>query len=185
MHVVFPFIWDNPKGWTIEPRRMADGIERVHGRQVSRPQQPSHIGHRPHRSGRRKRDNRKLEEITMDDPHTIDRNETHDMISSEKVDGTAVYGHDGEQIGSVHHLMIGKRDGKVRHAVVSYGGFLGIGEDFFPLPWDELTYDERRGGYVVSRNADQLKAGPRYRRDEEPTWDSAYDNQVMSFFGSR
>ena len=83
---------------------------------------------------------------------TLDRTETHDMISSEKVDGTAVYGRDGDKLGTVHHLMIGKRDGKVRHAVVSYGGFLGMGEDYFPLPWDELTYDEKQGGYRVDRS---------------------------------
>ena len=121
----------------------------------------------------------------MDKTQSIERNETHDSISSEKVDGTAVYGRDGEQVGSVHHVMIGKRDGKVRHAVVSYGGFLGIGEDYFPLPWSELTYDERRGGYVVDRDVDQLKNGPRYRRDQEPSWDASYDEQLTSYYGTR
>ena len=67
----------------------------------------------------------------MNNTQTTDRTENNETISSDKVDGTAVYGRDGDQIGSVHHLMIGKRDGKVRHAVVSYGGFLGIGEDYF------------------------------------------------------
>ncbi|AJP71256.1 PRC-barrel domain-containing protein [Sphingomonas hengshuiensis] len=120
----------------------------------------------------------------MENTQTIDRNETRETISSEKVDGTAVYGRDGEQIGSVHHLMIGKRDGKVRHAVVSYGGFLGMGEDYFPLPWNELTYDESRGGYVVNRDVAQLKEGPRYRRDEEPSWDRAYESQLTGYYGA-
>lgn len=119
----------------------------------------------------------------MDDMQTMNRDETQDMISSDKVDGTAVYGRDGERIGSVHHLMIGKRDGKVRHAVVSYGGFLGMGEDYFPLPWNELTYDEERGGYVVNRDADQLRDGPRYSRGQEPRWDRSYDDQVTGYYG--
>lgn len=119
----------------------------------------------------------------MENTQTID-NETHDMISSEKVDGTAVYGRNGDQIGSVHHLMIGKRDGKVRHAVVSYGGFLGMGEDYFPLPWNELNYDESQGGYVVDRDLEQLKQGPRYRRDQEPNWDRSYDARLTSYYGA-
>lgn len=118
----------------------------------------------------------------MNDAQTMERNETNDMISSAKVDGTAVYGRDGTQIGSVHHLMIGKRDGKVRHAVISYGGFLGMGEDYFPLPWGELAYDERRGGYAVSRDVEQLKNGPRYSRNQEPTWDRAYEDQLTGHF---
>lgn len=121
----------------------------------------------------------------MENTQTNERTETHDSISSEKVDGTAVYGRDGDQIGSVHHLMIGKRDGQVRHAVVSYGGFLGMGEDYFPLPWSELTYDERRGGYVVDRDVAQLKDGPRYQRDQEPSWDRSYDDQLTGYYGAR
>ena len=121
----------------------------------------------------------------MNDTQTLDRNETQETISSAKVDGTAVYGRDGDRIGSVHHLMIGKRDGKVRHAVVSYGGFLGMGEDYFPLPWNELTYDEGRGGYVVERDAEQLKNGPRYKRDQEPSWDRSYDAKLTSYYGAR
>lgn len=120
----------------------------------------------------------------MENPQTLDRNETQDMISSEKVDGTAVYGRDGDQIGSVHHLMIGKRDGTVRHAVVSYGGFLGMGEDYFPLPWNELTYDESRGGYTINRDVSQLKDGPRYRRDQEPSWDRSYQDQLTGYYGT-
>ncbi|KTF67613.1 PRC-barrel domain-containing protein [Sphingomonas sp. HT-1] len=118
----------------------------------------------------------------MADNNTLDRNETQDMISSAKVEGTAVYGRDGEKIGSIHHLMLGKRDGKVRHAVVSYGGFLGMGEDYFPLPWNELTYDEERSGYVVQRDADQLRGGPHYARDHEPVWDRAYEAQVTGYY---
>lgn len=116
---------------------------------------------------------------------TIERDETHDLISSEKVDGTAVYGRDGDRVGSVHHLMIGKRDGKVRHAIVSYGGFLGIGDDYFPLPWDALSYDESRGGYVVDQGADTLRNGPRYRRDENPGWGRSYDEQIASYYSGR
>lgn len=113
------------------------------------------------------------------------RNETSDLISSEKVDGTAVYDRNGEKIGSVHHLMIGKRDGKVRYAVVSFGGFLGMGENYHPLPWDMLTYGIDHDGYIVDIDKDRLKDAPSHRLDQEPTYDRAYDDRVTSYYSQR
>ena len=58
----------------------------------------------------------------------------HNIISSNRVEGTAVYGGNRQQIGSIDHLMIEKVSGKVAYAVISFGGFLGIGEGHHPLP---------------------------------------------------
>ena len=67
---------------------------------------------------------------------TIDsRKETVSLIGSDKVQGTSVYGADDKRIGSVQRVMLDKIGGKVAYAVVSFGGFLGIGEDYYPLPW--------------------------------------------------
>ena len=63
---------------------------------------------------------------------------THSLIGSDKVDGTAVYGPDQEKIGSIERVMIDKISGKVAYAVLSFGGFLGIGEDYYPVPWPTL-----------------------------------------------
>jgi hypothetical protein len=87
----------------------------------------------------------------MDDVRTataahLEADETHRLISSEKVDGTAVYDRRGERLGSVHHLMLDKYTGQVSYAVMSFGGFLGIGESYHPLPWKVLNYDIRLGG---------------------------------------
>jgi hypothetical protein len=70
-----------------------------------------------------------------------DRRETVSLIGSDKVEGTAEYGADDQKIGSVQRVMIDKIGGKVSYAVVSFGGFLGIGEDYYPLPWPSLKYD--------------------------------------------
>ena len=67
--------------------------------------------------------------------------ETHSLIGSDKVDGTAVYGADQQKIGSVERVMIDKLSGKVAYAVISYGGFLGMGEELYPTPWSNLKYD--------------------------------------------
>ena len=69
--------------------------------------------------------------------------ETDRLISSDKAVGTAVYNRQGEHIGSVYNLMIDKYSGQVAYAVMSFGGFLGMGESYHPLPWKTLTYDTR------------------------------------------
>jgi sporulation protein YlmC with PRC-barrel domain len=70
---------------------------------------------------------------------------TAELISSEKVEGTAVYDRKGDKIGSVHHLMINKYTGQVAYAVVSFGGFLGIGAEYYPIPWRLLDYEALAG----------------------------------------
>lgn len=70
--------------------------------------------------------------------NTTDR-ETASLIGSDKVEGTAVYGADEQKIGSIQRVMIDKVSGKVAYAVTSFGGFLGIGEDYYPIPWPTLN----------------------------------------------
>jgi sporulation protein YlmC with PRC-barrel domain len=77
--------------------------------------------------------------------------ETSNLIGSE---GTTVYGADRKEIGSVERVMIDKRSGQVQYAVLSFGGFLGIGDDYYPLPWQSLTYDESLGGSLTLRKTD-------------------------------
>src|ERR1700719_3878247 len=99
---------------------------------------------------------------------TVDnRRETASLIGSDKVEGTAVYGPDNQKIGSVQRVMIDKISGKVAYAVISFGGFLGMGEDYYPVPWDNLKYDTNLGGYRVGVTEDQLKGAPKYNRNTE------------------
>ena len=64
--------------------------------------------------------------------------------------------------------MLEKRSGNIAYAVMSFGGFLGIGERYHLLPWVTLKYDTRQGGYVVGLTIDQLKEAPTYAADELP-----------------
>jgi PRC-barrel domain len=84
---------------------------------------------------------------------SVDTRETTSLISSDKVDGTAVYGSDEQKIGSIEHLMIDKIRGKVAYAVLTFGGFMGFGEDFYPIPWSTLEYDTNLGGYRLDGQA--------------------------------
>jgi len=109
--------------------------------------------------------------------------ETSRLISSTKVEGTKVYGPDGEHMGSVDCFVVDKISGKVPYAVMSFGGFLGIGERYHPLPWAALKYDTGVGGYVVNITRDQLEAGPTFARDEEPWSDPDYGRNLHSHYG--
>ena len=93
-----------------------------------------------------------------------------ESIRSSRVTGTAVYGADREKIGSVEDLVIGKRDGQVRYAILGVGGFLGMGEDHHTLPWNQLDYDTDLGGYKVTVTKDQLMNAPTNARGTEPDY---------------
>ena len=111
--------------------------------------------------------------------------ETGQLISAGKVKGTLVYNTAGDDLGSIHDLMIGKRSGRVAYAVMSFGGFLGIGEKFHPLPWHVLTYDEDKGGYNIGGlTAEQLRDAPHYSRDELSDFDDrAEGERVSNYYG--
>jgi hypothetical protein len=104
------------------------------------------------------------------DGTTVATSETVNLISSDKVVGTAVYNRRGESLGSVYGLMLNKVSGQVAYAIMSFGGFLGIGESYHPLPWRVLTYDTRLNGYVVDIDRNRLEAAPHYAKAADPQW---------------
>jgi sporulation protein YlmC with PRC-barrel domain len=107
-----------------------------------------------------------------------------DAIEASRVNGTRVYNTDGDNLGHIYDVVIGKRDGRVRYAIMSFGGFLGIGEEYHPLPWEVLKYDERQGGYVVGITIDQLKAAPHFGSANRPDWvDPDYGRRINDYYG--
>ena len=111
--------------------------------------------------------------------------ETDKLIASNKVEGTAVCNRQGERLGTVYNFMVGKRSGQVAYAVMSFGGFLGMGESYHPLPWNALTYDTSKGGYVVDLDKDRLSNAPSYRSGEDPfSSDPTYGRRVRDYWGS-
>ena len=109
----------------------------------------------------------------------------HELISSRRVEGTPVHNPQGERLGHVHSVMIGKKNGKVAYAVLSFGGFLGMREHVHPVPWEFLTYDTDLDGYVVNLTREQLKDAPAMRLDEtDRPQGEAYDEQVSQYYGT-
>jgi hypothetical protein len=109
--------------------------------------------------------------------------ELGNLIGSDKVEGTAVYGADSKGIGSIG--MIDKLSGKVSYAVLSFGGFLGIGDEYYPaLAIPQARHSARRLSF--ERGVRQIKAAPRYADDSAWNWsDTAKVRSVTTIMASR
>lgn len=122
---------------------------------------------------------------TAGQPGDVARAETAALISSDKVEGTSVYDRAGNNLGTIHSVMIGKQDGKVAYAVLSFGGFLGVGQTYFPIPWSKLSYDERHDGYVTDVTEAQLSNAPTYGSAESNSWsDNSWRGAVDTHYRS-
>lgn len=108
--------------------------------------------------------------------------ETTRLIASNKVEGTAVYNSERERLGTIYNFMVDKRSGRVEYAVLQFGGFLGIGSDYYPLPWEVLRYDESQGGYLVGLDKAVLDKAPRYASGSEPAFDRTYGRDVYDYY---
>ena len=97
-----------------------------------------------------------MDEYSIIDSDLVLKSETSRLIASSKVEGTAVYNSRGNSLGSIYDVMIDKRSGKVSYAVMSFGGFFGIGQHYHALPWESLQYDWHEGGYVVNAETEGL-----------------------------
>lgn len=104
----------------------------------------------------------------------------HQLISSEDVEGTNVYDMKRSKIGDIDHLMIDKISGRVTYAVMSFGGFIGLGHSHYPIPWAALKYDPKLGGYVTGITEQQLQDAPAFSDD---SWaDRAWETQTYNHY---
>src|SRR5918995_2441689 len=101
------------------------------------------------------------------------------LIESDRVEGTAVYDPQGKHLGSIKRLMIEKIGGKVAYAVMSFGGFLGMGEDEHTIPWNKLDYDTSLGGYRTDITEEQLRGAPAFSRDRDYDWSDRQREQDL------
>ncbi|MGY3452473.1 hypothetical protein ACVILH_004815 [Bradyrhizobium sp. USDA 4353] len=123
---------------------------------------------------------------SMLDTSMLDRREYGNLIGSDKVEGTAVFGADDNKIGTIERVMIDKLSGRVSYAVLAFGGFLGLGNEHYPLPWQSLKYDTRLGGYVTGVTEEQLRGAPKYSDEREWDWgDLATGRKIDDYYGVR
>lgn len=109
---------------------------------------------------------------------------THQLVSSARVEGTPVFSPGGDKLGAIHSVMIHKTTGQVAYAVLRFGGIFGIGGHVHPLPWDKLAYDPQRQGYVTNITRQQIQDAPRLNLDEG---DRLQENEMpmYSYWDSR
>lgn len=124
-------------------------------------------------------DRTRLDTATPSKVGDVARSETITLIAADKVEGTAVYDTGGNKLGSIDTLMIDKRSGRVAYAVLSAGGFLGMGQSHYPLPWEQMRYDTHQDGYVVAVTEAQLKTAPHADSAESMNWaDTAWTGRI-------
>lgn len=109
---------------------------------------------------------------------------SHDLIASDRVEGTAVRRPNGDKIGHIERLMIDKISGKVSYAILSFGGFLGMGASLLPLPWARLTYNRDNEAYQIDISDDELKRAPSFLADKEFDWgDRSQEEDLHRYYG--
>lgn len=116
-------------------------------------------------------------------PDTLESFGTRDLIASDRVEGTVVYNSAGERLGTVQRFMVDKNSGKAHYAVMQFRGIMGLGSDYYPIPWEMLVYQPNQGGYVVDITKEQLGCAPHYLVTATPEYNRDYNERIRSHYG--
>lgn len=112
-------------------------------------------------------------------------NETSALIASDRVEGTAVRRPNGDSLGRIERLMIEKRSGRVAYAVMSFGGFLGLGEGYYTVPWGALRFNSELDAYEIDVSEDQLRNAPqRTAQGQDPSFDRTWEEHVHRYYNA-
>jgi sporulation protein YlmC with PRC-barrel domain len=106
-------------------------------------------------------------------------------ILASKVKGTAVYNDAGDKIGTVEDVVLDKQSNQIMFAALGFGGILGVGEKYYPVPWSMLDYNEDKGGYVVPLNKESIQNAPAYDLKDLTKHDGSLGNireQTYSYY---
>ena len=111
--------------------------------------------------------------------------DSHELISAPGFEGTPIVIERGEKLGTLHSLMIHKKTGQVVYAILSFGGFLGIGSRVHPIPWEKLSYDLGMHVYRVSLTREQLQNAPTLHLDQaDRPSDRSSDERLYDYYGA-
>jgi sporulation protein YlmC with PRC-barrel domain len=104
------------------------------------------------------------------------------LVPAHKVRGTAVFGRDGDRLGTVDELILDKGTGEVTFVILTSGGFLALGQSYHPIPWSVFRYDAKHDRYTVAVDKRLLDGAPSYRSDSTPIFDAAYGKRVTDYY---
>lgn len=107
----------------------------------------------------------------------------HPLIPADRVNGTDVYNAAGEKLGRIEDVAIDKVSGEVAYAILSFGGFLGLGSRYHPVPWRLLKYDVEKRGYVIPLDKEKLEDAPSIDEAELSGWnDGASRDAIYGYY---
>ncbi|HEX3574239.1 MAG TPA: PRC-barrel domain-containing protein [Rhodopila sp.] len=111
-------------------------------------------------------------------------NTSGSLIAAHQVQGASVYNTALEKLGTLEDIMIDKASGRIAYAILSFGGFLGIGDRYYPLPWEKLAYNTEIGGYIADVDRETLEGAPSYSDTATASWhDEAWGRDVYAHYG--
>lgn len=106
------------------------------------------------------------------------------VLSASTLNGDEVYNAKGEKLGSVKEIMLDVRNGKVCYAVISFGGFLGMGEKLFAVPWSSMVVDTEEQRFVFDVDPERLKSAPGFDKDNWPNMaDPTWAKTIHTYYG--
>lgn len=106
-----------------------------------------------------------------------------ELIAADKVSGVSVFDRHREKLGSIKDIYIDKRTGHTEFASMAFGGVLGMGAKYYPLPWNALNYDTDLNGFVIDLDKDALQGGPSYAEDRLSGQDYGWREEVRGYYG--
>jgi sporulation protein YlmC with PRC-barrel domain len=113
------------------------------------------------------------------------RKPTHPLIPADRVNGTEVYSKAGEKLGKIEDVAIEKISGEVAYAILSFGGLLGLGAKYHPVPWRLLKYDTDKRAYTIPLDRAALEKAPMFDESELSGWsDAASRDSIYDYYAS-
>ena len=107
-----------------------------------------------------------------------------ELMGADTLSGNDVYNQKDEDLGDIKEIMLDVRNGRISYAVLSYGGFLGMGDKLFAVPWGALTLDTQNKRFVLNVDKDKLESAPGFDKDDWPNMaDPAWARDVHAFYG--
>ena len=104
-------------------------------------------------------------------------------VKASSIIGTSVVSRKGDSLGDIKEVVIDPRSGRVAYAVVSFGGFLSMGEKLFAIPFSALEYNVTKSDYVLDVSKEKLEAAPGFDKDHWPSMaDEKWNRDVYRYY---
>lgn len=108
-----------------------------------------------------------------------------ELMGADTLVGNDVYNKDNESLGDIKEIMLDMRTGKVSYAVLSFGGFLGVGDKLFAVPWNALTLDTENKRFVLNAAKSSLENAPGFDKDKWPNMaDPSWSSGIHAYYGT-